>query len=120
MEQKYKKLDMKLADLAKSKTKNTTEDYVKFYRKVANNTDTKFSDEELALLNKGLKYNLIYKQKSWSTTLALEAETAINQLSILEQDYMRHQVAINLQKLYTHHNRQHRCNTKQDIQEKKP
>ena len=32
---------------------------------------------------------------------------------------MRHQVAINLRKLYTQYNRQHHYNTKQDIQEKK-
>ena len=82
-------------------------------------TNIKFSDEELTLLNKGLKYNLNYKCKNWITTLALEAETVVNQLPILEQDHMRHQVAITLWKLHKHHNGQHHYNTKQDIQEKK-
>ena len=86
---------------------------------VANKTDIQFSKEDLALLKKGLKYNLNYKRKTWITTLALEAETAIHQLPILEQDHMRHQVAVNLRTLYTQHNRQHLYNTKQDIQEKK-
>ena len=57
--------------------------------------------EELTLFNKGLKYILNYKHKDWITTVALKAETAINQLPILDQEHIRHQVATNLKKLYT-------------------
>jgi hypothetical protein len=40
-----------------------------------------------------LKYNLHYKNKKWIETLALEAETAITNLDINEQNYYRHAVA---------------------------
>jgi hypothetical protein len=43
-----------------------------------------------------MKYNLHYKQKSWLETLALEAETAISNLDIIEQQYYRHAVAKNI------------------------
>ena len=101
IEQMYKKLNRKLECLANSKTKNTTTDYVKFYPRVVNKTDIQFSNEELVLLHKGLKYNLNYKRKTRITTLTLEAETVIYQTPIPEQDRMRQQVAINLRKLYT-------------------
>jgi hypothetical protein len=51
--------------------------------------------------------------------LALEGKTAILQLPLLEQDHMRHQVAINLRKLYAHYSRQYHYNSIHDIQEKK-
>ena len=54
----------------------------------------------MELLNKSLKYNLGKKQKGWICTLAMEAETAITMLLPGEQDYVRHQVAKNLTKLY--------------------
>jgi len=41
--------------------------------------------EELNLLNKGLKYNLNYKNRNWIQTLALETETAVAQLHAQEQ-----------------------------------
>jgi len=54
----------------------------------------------MELLNKSLKYNLGNKQKSWICNLAMEAEAAITMLPHGEQDYVRHQVAKNLKKLY--------------------
>ena len=50
-----------------------------FYPRAINNTNIIFSDKEITTLNKGLKYNLNFKH-NWISTLALEAETAINQL----------------------------------------
>ena len=62
-------------------TDKTTTTPHKFYPRVINKTNITFSDEEMTILNKGLKYNLNFKQKqNWISTLALEAETAINQL----------------------------------------
>ena len=66
-----------------------------------NRTDVTFSNEEFALLNKGLKYNLNYKHRKWIKTLALEAETAISYLPHTEQEYLRYQVAHNLKLFYT-------------------
>jgi len=45
------------------------------------------------LLNKGLKYNIRYKQNDWIKTSALEAETDITKLPVIEQDYIRFQLA---------------------------
>jgi hypothetical protein len=70
-----------------------------FNHRVRNLTQTQFSTQELHLLNKGLQYNLHYKQKSWIKTLALEAETALCHLDINEQEQMRHLVANNLKHL---------------------
>jgi hypothetical protein len=63
----------------------------KFYPRLINNTNITLSKEEVALFNRGLKYNLNFKHKNWITTLALEAEPPINQLIILE-----HQVPNNI------------------------
>ena len=63
-----------------------------------NQTDI-FTEEEQTLLNKGLKYNLSHKNKYWIRKLALEAENSITLLPIEEQDYMRYQVAKQIQRL---------------------
>ena len=70
-----------------------------FYPRVLNNTTIDFTSDELALLNKGMKYNLHYKQKCWITTLALEAETVIRLLPPLDQDPIQYQVNKNIQHL---------------------
>jgi hypothetical protein len=49
--------------------------------------------EEIELPSKGLKYNLHYKHNICIETLDLEAETAIRNLGISEQEYSRHAVA---------------------------
>ena len=83
----------------------------KFYPKTINKTDIKFTNKELTLLNKGLKYNLKHKIKHWFSNLALEAESAISRLPTHGQERIRHQVAHNLQKLYNQRNKQHStCN----------
>jgi hypothetical protein len=60
-----------------------------------NKTNVIFSNDELTVLEKGLKYNLHYKHKSWINPIDLEAETAKTQLPTYEQDYIRQQVAHN-------------------------
>jgi hypothetical protein len=45
------------------------------------------------LLSKDLNYNFHYKQKNWIETIGLEAETALSNLDITEQQYYRHAVA---------------------------
>jgi hypothetical protein len=56
-----------------TQTQNTPVENRKCPR-VMNTTDIYFIQEEVQLLNKGLKYNLCYKQKNWLDTLVLEAE----------------------------------------------
>jgi hypothetical protein len=53
----------------------------------------------MALLHKGLKYNIQAKKKDWVQTLTLEAETAISQLPTNERDVYRKLVAERVDKL---------------------
>jgi hypothetical protein len=54
-----------------------TKNGFRFYPRVVNNSTVGFSAQEIALLEKGLKYNLHQKPKFWIERLALEAETAM-------------------------------------------
>ena len=63
------------------------------YPRVINKTERHFSNEELPLLNEGLKYNLNTKKNEWVSKLALEAETAISHLPGTDHEYYRRQVA---------------------------
>jgi len=55
MEKKYKSMDDKIRLIQNTTRKQRTD--VSFYHRVINNTNIEFSEEELHLLNKGLKYN---------------------------------------------------------------
>ena len=46
--------------------------HYKFYPRVVNETNIRFTNEELTLLNNGLKYNLGHKPKQWMKDLGLE------------------------------------------------
>ena len=80
---------------------STTTSNINFYPIVVKNTNIIFTDDELAIINKGLKYNLHHKRENWITTLPLEAETAITLLPISEQEPIRYHMANNIRKLYT-------------------
>ena len=49
-------------------------------------TDIPFSETEMALLQKGPKYNLHNKPKDWIQSLTVEAETAISRLPHTERE----------------------------------
>jgi hypothetical protein len=70
---------------------------LKFTPHVVNNTNIALSNDELALLNKGPKYNLHFKRKNWLHTLAFEADTAITYLPTSEKEGMRYLVAQQIQ-----------------------
>jgi hypothetical protein len=89
--EKIHKKTTKINNLAKSQT-TTMKSRNKNYTRVINTTNTQFTQEEILLLSKGLKYNLCYKQENWKEILSLEAETAISNLDITEQQYYRHTV----------------------------
>ena len=95
----YTKLDLKIEQLKKT-YQNTTHTNIKFAPRVINNTNIIFTEDELSLLNKGLKYNLHSKKKDWIKTLALEAETAVNKLPEIDREYYRWQVANKIDILY--------------------
>ena len=84
MEKKYKNLDLKLSKLAHSQNWNP-DSKTQFYPRLVNNTNIEFSVEEIALLYKGLKYNISCNKKYWLSNLALAAEAAITNLSIHEK-----------------------------------
>jgi hypothetical protein len=71
---------------------NTPQDKHTFAKRTVNLTNITFTEDEMYLLNKGLKYNLHYKPKNWIQTLGLEAEIGIKQLPTNEQNYMWHLV----------------------------
>jgi hypothetical protein len=70
-----------------------------FYPRVINKNDIDISNEELNLLNKGIKYNLGHKQKQWISNLVFEAESALTLLLPGEQEHTPYQVAQNIKKL---------------------
>jgi hypothetical protein len=76
-----------------------------FFKRILNMTDIEFTNDELHLLEKGLKYNLHRKPKDWIKTLALEADTAIGHIPERNQPYMKQLVANNLQKLIKKQNK---------------
>jgi hypothetical protein len=55
-----------------------------FHKHVENLIDITFTNNEMELINKGLKYNLHYKHKNWIKTLAIKVDTTINQLNETE------------------------------------
>jgi hypothetical protein len=72
---------------------------MQFYTRLVNNTNITLTEPVTKLLEKGLKYNLRYKNKCWINRLALEADTALNLIDPLQQNYMRHLIAAHIQKL---------------------
>jgi 2-succinyl-5-enolpyruvyl-6-hydroxy-3-cyclohexene-1-carboxylate synthase len=99
MKETLEKQNKKLTTLEKTKTQTTQIKDNTQYPRVLNQSDIYFTDDEMQLLRKGMKYNLQQKPKNWIETLAIEAETAISQLDFTIQNYYRHSVAINLSKL---------------------
>jgi len=98
----YKALDAKLTQLTHNPTDANRNKHV-FFQRVTNLTSIDFTDEELFLLKKGLKYDLGHKRKNWIQNLSIEAECAITLLPQEEQEYMRHRVAIQIDKIYAQH-----------------
>jgi hypothetical protein len=74
------------------------------YKRTENLTNIVFTDREMQLLNKGLKYNSHHKHKEWIQTLAYDADTAICLLPDKDQPYMRQLVASNIKKILNKHN----------------
>ena len=118
MQKKYKTLEEKLEKLTlkQSRKPNTN---IQFYPRVINETKIEFSNEEMTLLNKGPKYNLSHKKRNWLRNLAFEAENAITLLPTHEQDYLRYQVAQNLQVLHKQQKEQHTKQQQKSIHEYK-
>jgi hypothetical protein len=89
MKKKYQVINAKIEKLKTQynppKTKehhNNTQEKHTFFKRIENLTNITFTEDEMQLLNKGLKYNLHYKPKNWLQTLGLEAEIGIKQLPL--------------------------------------
>jgi hypothetical protein len=74
-------------------TQQTDKKQQQFCPKVCNQSGVHFTEDEIQLLSRGLKYNLHFKPKHWIKTLALEAESAISYAEEHEQNYLRHAVS---------------------------
>ena len=70
IERKCRTIDNKLNKLCKVQNQNN-DPHKLFYPRVDNRTEIKFSGNELALLNKGHKYNLNFKPKNWIKNLTI-------------------------------------------------
>jgi hypothetical protein len=81
------------------------------YTRVENQTNIQFTQEETQILGKGLKYNMHHKDKKWLETLALEAETAISNLEVTEQNYYRHLIAKKIKDIHKN-NKENNTNKK--------
>jgi hypothetical protein len=91
----------KIKEDNKSKENNnlTLNHKVQFYARLVNKTNVTFTKTERTLLEKGLKYNLHYKDKQWINRLALEADSATSLLDSLHQNFLKHLIARHIQKL---------------------
>jgi hypothetical protein len=78
MDKKYNTINQKLKKKLEKTQYPNPEYHKKFYPRVVNKTNIVFTADELTLLNKDFKYNLIYKRKDWIKTLAFETEMAVN------------------------------------------
>jgi hypothetical protein len=103
------KQQQKIANMIRIQTTIITNNNIN-YTKVENHTNIQFTHKEIQLLNEGLKYNLHHKNKKRTETLALEAETAISNLDISEQNYYRHAVARKLKDI----SKNNKANNKRD------
>jgi hypothetical protein len=92
---------------------------IDFYPIVINKINVTFSNDELTLLNKGLKYSLNHKRKHLLSNLAFEAETAISLLPTWEQDYISYHVTHSIQRLYKQQNDRQTGNNMQENNENK-
>jgi hypothetical protein len=70
-----------------------------FFKVTVDLTDTTFTEDDLHLLDKGLKYNLHKNPKIWTITLAIEADTAVRALP------RKTKLINNIQKLINEQNR---------------
>ena len=96
----YKNLNTKLSKLTHLST-TTTDSKHTFFQRITNLTNINFTQEEISILNKGLKYNLGHQQENWIKNLGLEAECAITLLPQEEQDYVRHRIVKQINRICT-------------------
>jgi hypothetical protein len=84
-----------------------------------NQTHVGFDPEEQSLLDKGLKYNLHYRKTPWIRTLAIEAETIVNQIQHTNQNHMRFLIPKNIKNLQYQYSLVHHKYYDQNISQKK-
>jgi hypothetical protein len=99
MKIKYTNINNKLNKLKEDNKVYAQQNEHVFHQQVDNLSNVMFTNEEMTLLNKGLKYNLHHKYKRWIQTLALEADTVINLLDPHKQAYMKQVVTQKLRRL---------------------
>jgi hypothetical protein len=102
-EHKYQVINKKLQKLDITQP-NTHKEKLQFYPQVVNNTNIQFTNAEITLLNKGLKYKLHHKQSTWIRNLTWEAEATVTQLPDHDQDHIRPRIAHTIDKLYKKQN----------------
>jgi hypothetical protein len=101
MDKKYAVLNKKLNKLNRTnKYLHESEQKHKFSQRVLNLSPVVFNTDEIALLSKGLQYNLTYTNNSqWLENLVMETEAAITRLLILDQEGFRYLARHNIDKI---------------------
>jgi hypothetical protein len=101
---KYQKQSKRLNKLIKenilvqnNNAKQTRKTQV-FFLTVRNFSNVTFEQNEIKLLEKGLKYNLSYRPKNRVLRLGLEAKTAINLVNPEQQNQLRHAISEKLKR----------------------
>ena len=124
IQRKYQNLDKKLKKLIQSQTIHPQQKH-EFYPRVINNTKISFTQCEMTLLQKGLKYNLHTMRENWIQNLALEAETALQKLPSSDREIYTHKVTDRINTLQRNSNTQsnpnsaiHEAKTMRSIQSK--
>ena len=89
-----------------------------FHPRIINNYIS-FTNSEMTLLLKGMKYNTHSKKRNWIQSLSLEAETAITQLPPRERVVYRKLIADRINKLIMQNpTHQTPCNKSDDVNPK--
>jgi riboflavin synthase len=96
MQRKYQTINNKIKKLT---TKTQSNQKSKTFYKCTENLIVTFTEAEVKLLGKALKYNLHYKHRHWILTLATEADTTICKMHAKNHIFMRQIVVNNIQKL---------------------
>ena len=108
---RYQNFDNKIKHLAQQQTP-THPPKKTFYPRVMNMAHIPFSEPEMALLQKGPKYNQHDKPKDWIQNLALEAEKAISRLPHTEWEVYRKMTSERINILQNRKNPTHAKNSK--------
>ena len=118
-EEHYRKLNNKISRLKQQQDRKTTQqqnknrDTQQFYNRTENLTHINFSNEERALLDKGLQHSIAKPIRKWWNDTVMETEQAIRKLDPQIQEPYRIIAAQKLQQIKQRNNTKSRTKTEE-------